>query len=254
MLKTAMPTTKPYTSLTLSIAGSRITAERFMRAVESFFGLINEVSQDMTGAPKTIEWIVSVKRGSIVLGAAGEAKSPAVSVAAVVSAAYTGLKKLQEAGQRPTRPPHFNLNALQDARELARLVDGKAVKVVQVRRSNERFTMHERAVLNIDSILGGTLVEVGVIEGRLQMISSRGSLHVGVWDSAGDRLIRCFVKPDMIDEAKTALDKRVAIAGTIRYRPNGEPVSIDVESMEVFPEESELPTADEIYGILSAAR
>jgi hypothetical protein len=249
-----MPTTKPYTSLTLSIAGSRITADRFMRAVESFFGLIDEVSQAMTGAPKTIEWIVSVKRGSIVLGAAGEAKSPAVSVAAVVNAAYTGLKQLQEYGKRPARPAHFTENALQDARDLARLVDGKAVKVVQVRRSNDRFRVHERAVLNIDSILGGTLVEVGVVEGRLQMISSRGTLHVGVWDSAGDRLVRCFVKPDMIDEAKAALDKRVALAGIIRYRPNGEPVSIEVESLEVFPEESELPTADEVYGILSSAR
>src|SRR5689334_2372243 len=102
-----MPSKKPYTSLTLYIVGERITADRFIRAVESFFGLINEVSQAVTGAPKDIEWIVSVKGGSIVLGAAGEAKRPSVSVASVVNTAYTGLKQLQESAKRPARPAHF---------------------------------------------------------------------------------------------------------------------------------------------------
>src|SRR4051794_8933407 len=120
---------KTSTSLTLYIAGERITADRFMRAVESFFGLINEVSQAMTGVSNSIEWIVSVKGGSIELGAAGEAKKPSVSVAAVVNSAYTGLKQLQDSARRPA---HFSENALQDARDLARLIDGKAVKTVQV--------------------------------------------------------------------------------------------------------------------------
>lgn len=243
-----MPSKNPHTSLTLYIAGDRITADRFMRAVESFFGLINEVSQTMTGAPKNIEWIVSVKGGSIELGAVGEARKPSISVEAVVNSTYSGLKQLQGSSKRPA---HFSENALQDARDLARLVDGKAVKVLQVRRRRERFKMKEEAVHNIDNILGGTLIEIGVIEGRLQMISSRGTLHLGVWDALGDRLVRCFLPAGMIDEAKAALDKRVAINGAIRYRPNGEPVSIEVESMEIFPAESDLPTADEIYGILS---
>jgi hypothetical protein len=241
--------TKPYTRLTLYIAGDRITADRFMRAVESFFGLINEVSQAMTGTAKNIEWIVSVKGGSIELGAVGEPKKPSVSVAAVVNSAYTGLKQLQTSAKRPQ---HFTESALQDARDLARLVDGKAVRVVQLRRSNERFKIGDDAVRNVDRILGGTLVETGFIEGRLQMISSRGTLHLGVWDSLRDRQVRCFVPSWMMDEAKAALDKRVAVGGTIRYRPNGEPVSIEAASLEVFPAESELPTADEVYGILSA--
>jgi len=244
-----MPVKKPFTSLTLYIAGERITADRFMRAVEYLFRLINEVSQAMTGASNNIDWIVSVKGGSIELGAAGEARKPSVSVEAVVNSAYTGLKQLQGSTRRPA---HFTENALEDARDLAKLIDGKAVRVVQVRRSKETFKMQEGAVRNIDNILGGTLVEVGVIEGHLQMISSRGTLHLGVWDTIGDRLVRCYVPAEMIDEAKAALDKRVAVAGTIRYRPSGEPVSIDVDSLEVFPPEAELPTADEVYGILSA--
>ncbi len=83
------------------------------------------------------------------------------------------------------------------------------------------------------------------------MISDTGGLHVGVWDALSDKAVRCNIPFELIDSVMAAFRKRVAVSGTIRYRATGEPVSIDVDQFEVFPESSRLPTADSVYGILS---
>ncbi len=237
--------------LTLRLEGQRITADRFLRAAESFFGLLGEVSEALTGKSKAFEWLVSVERGSIVLGARAEPSYKTdLPPAAIVEAAYSGFKKLQE--RKSVRPEFFNDDALQSARDLAKLVDGKAVRVLQIRRSRNSFTLKDdKVVRNVDLILGGTATELGTIEGKLEMISARGCLHVGVWDALTDRQVRCFVRPGLLEEAKAAFGRRVAVTGTIRYRPNGEPVSIEVDSLEVFPGREDLPSAEDVYGILA---
>lgn len=235
--------------LTLHIDGHRITADRFRRAIDAFMDVIAEVTLEVTGQKKSIDWIVSVKSGSIDLGWAAEPKKPSVEATAVVHAIYTGFKELAQ--KSPQRPDHFNDIALERARELGKLQDGKAVSNVQVRRSRNRVTVTETFVRNIDRILGGSLVEVGTIEGRLRMISDTGGLHVGVWEALSERFVRCNIPPNLIDAVMAAFRKRVAVSGRIRYRATGEPVSIDVERFDVFPDAKDLPTADSVFGILS---
>jgi len=235
--------------LTLHIDGRRITADRFRRAIDAFMDIIAEVMLEVTGQKKSIDWIVSVKSGSIDLGWAAEPKKPSVEATAVVHAIYTGFKELTQ--KAPQRPDHFNDIALERARELGNLQDGKAVSTVQVRRSRSRVTVNQKLVHNVDRLLGGSLSELGTIEGRLRMISDSGGLHIGVWDALFERAVRCNIPHDLIDTVMAAFRKRVAVSGRIRYRATGEPVSIDVERFEVFPDARDLPTADSVYGILS---
>ena len=56
--------------------------------------------------------------------------------------------------------------------------------------------------------------------------------------------------PGLIDEIKDALGKRVSVYGLIRSREDGQKVSVEVEDMEVFPNETELPSIKDIIGIL----
>lgn len=239
----------PARKLTLHIDGRRITADRFRRAVDAFIDVISEVTLAVTGQKQAIDWVVSVKSGSIDLAWAAEPKKTSTAATAVVHAIYTGFQELAQ--KSPQRPDHFNDYALERARELGRLQDGKAVSTVQVRRSRSRVTVNDKVVRNIDRILGGSLVELGTIEGKLRMISDTGGLHVGVWDTLHERAVRCNIPPDLIDSVMSAFRKRVAVSGAIRYRATGEPVSIDVERFEVFPDSSDLPTADSVYGIFS---
>lgn len=235
--------------LTLHIDGRRITADRFRRVIDAFFDVVNEIAEAVTGETKTIDWIVSVAPGSINLGVAAEPRKDRVRATEVAYAIYSGFRELSA---RPgARPDFFSDNVLEKTRELIKLQDGKAITTIQVRRINSKVSLNQKMLVNVERILGGTLAEVGAIEGRLEMISARGGLHVGVWDALTDRQVRCDIPPNLTERVMAAFKKRVSVSGRIRYRPTGEPVSIDVENIEIFPDRDKLPTADDVYGILS---
>ncbi len=237
--------------LTLHIDGRRITADRFRRAVDAFLDIVADVSTVVTGESKAVDWIISVSPGSINLAASGESRKDRdrVPVAQVVYAVYSGFQEL--AKKSPGRPEYFTDNALEKTRDLIKLQDGKSVSTVQIRRSRSRVTLNEKVLVNVERLLGGTLAEIGAIEGKLDMVSFHGGLQVGVWDALTDKMVRCQVPPSLEPKVMAALKRRVSISGKIRYRPNGDPVSIDADGIEIFPDVSQLPTADAVYGILS---
>lgn len=236
--------------LTLYLDGQHITAERFLRAVEAFTALVKDVAESMTGSGRAVDWVVSVREGSINLDYQASPRVPTANSIAIADTVYEGLKLVQGGRKRPA---HFSDSALQNARDLARLATGKAVRVVQVRRGRHRVSVDDRAAVNVDFIMGGTDTELGTIEGTLQMISARGSLHVGVWDAIRDRQVRCYISPELLEKVKNHFGDRVAVHGLIHQRANGEPVSIEVENVEPFPKASSLPTIDDVYGILTRA-
>jgi len=238
-----------YRKLTLHIDGRRITADRFSRAIDAFFEVVTEVTEAVTGESRAVDWIVSVAPGSINLGVAAEPRKDKARTNEVVYALYSGFQELSK--KSSSRPDFFTDTALEKTRELIKIQDGKAVSAIQIRRSNSRVTLNQKVLINVERILGGTLSEVGTLEGKLEMISARGGFHAGVWDALTDRPVRCNIPPGLTDRAMRAFKKRVAVSGTIRYRNTGEPLSIDVEELEIFPETDKLPTAEDVYGILS---
>jgi hypothetical protein len=54
----------------------------------------------------------------------------------------------------------------------------------------------------------------------------------------------------MLPELFTKFRRRVEVSGLIHYRRNGVPISIDVESIEILPDDSDLPSLDDVRGIL----
>ena len=62
--------------------------------------------------------------------------------------------------------------------------------------------------------------------------------------------IPCYVPEDKLPDAFANFRKRVEISGLIHYRRNGVPVSIDVDAMAPIPDDDELPSIDDVRGIL----
>ena len=232
--------------LTLHLEGERITAEHFRQATEAFFDLLREVTAEMAGSSRAVEWIVEVKSGSINLSAAPEARAQ-LPVSPIVTAVFDGVRLLEQRGKRP---PHFNDKALSSARTITRLAEGHGIEKARLRFKKNTTTLRKTAA-NVDEILGAPIYEIGSIEGRLQMISSRGGFHFGVWDVVSDKFIRCNVRKERFPDVYRAFDHRVAVLGMVRFRKTGEPVSIDVEKIVTLPEDKDLPTHEEVYGIMS---
>lgn len=244
---------KPKTStrshrLTLYLDGPQITAERFQKAIGAFFALIDDVAEEVTGKTKQVRWIVSANRGSLLLHADPMPANPSVPVGLIAASIHHGLGQL---GQKAQRPKWFNDSALRRARELGAIVDGKEVGLAKVLLAQKPTVVKQDTVQHVDRILGVRVKDYGTIEGQLQMVSIRGGPHFAVSDALTGRSIQCLIPPEKMEDAIGAFPRRVAVQGVLRYNQQGEPVSVDVEDLQTLPERAELPSAEDVYGILS---
>lgn len=246
--------TRPGRKLSFRLDGKRITAEEFSRAVDAFFVLIKEVAHEVTGETKPIDWIVSVKEGSIELAATAEPRSSTIDVPRVTTAIYSGMKTLALKKTRQTRerPAYFSDLALYKAREIARVTSSKAINKAEIIVQRKRAAVQRQTALNVETILGLRQTDFGAVEGRLETVSVSGRPHFAVRDVTNGRQVQCLItEANLYQKAVPALGKRVAVVGRIRYRESGEAASVQVRDIKMLPERERLPTADEVYGILA---
>src|SRR6516225_9448670 len=94
--------------------------------------------------------------------------------------------------------------------------------------------------------------DFGTVEGRLETIQDNGTLLIYVRDPLFSSSVRCYFDEDLLPQVFECFRKRVEITGTIHYRRNGTPTSIEAASITPLPDDSELPSADDVRGIFGA--
>ena len=116
-----------------------------------------------------------------------------------------------------------------------------------------RARLTTRLIANVEQVLGEDERSVGTVEGALEAVNVHGqSSKFNVYDALTGSKVEChFTASVTLDDLRPAIGRRVAVRGLIRSRPDGRPVSIDAEELHVFPAEEELPSPEDVYGILS---
>lgn len=230
--------------LTLELSGDDITPEIFVRGVRSFFAVLNEVTDQIDDS---VGWRVQVKRGSNLIGVYPRGM-PSPAAAQIINSVEAGLAAIERSEKEPEE---FTERALSGARDLAKLAlasDGGVT--VQVWADRRAQSLTAKSIAYIDDLLGDAFEEHGALLGRIQTISERGGARFVVYDDLTDRPIRCILPEDKLDEAMAAFRHRCEIYGMIRYRKDGQPNRIRVEDIIVFPDDSELPSAADVRGLL----
>jgi hypothetical protein len=243
---------KPPQELILTIGGQRITAERFVKAVSAFVGLINDVADAVTEERGAFHWVVSVESGSAVVHFRPEpARAPATQAPAAIKAVNEGFALLEK---RPERPRFWSDSALRKAKDLAEVIEAgdDALDRVTVAVDHRGRDVTRNTSANVDALFGSDYNSLGTIEGRLRAVTEAGGLHFVVQDPVTRSNVRCYFKEDEAERYVAAWRKRVAVYGEIRYRKDGEPVSIAVQEFRVLREAHELPKARDVKGILAA--
>lgn len=238
--------------LTLRLEGQRITADRFLKAVSSFVALINDVSDTLTQERGAFRWIVTVESGSAVVHFRPEPfRADAAAVSSSLKAINDGLKTIRT---RAERPRYWSDNALRKVKDLAEVLDVEtgALDHVSVKTTNAPFNITRKISANVDALIGVEYKALGTIEGRLRTVTEAGGLHFVVQDAVTHNNIRCFFDDENDEDYIRAFRKRVAVYGEIRYRKDGEPVSISVKKFRVMKESHELPSVKEMRGILTS--
>jgi hypothetical protein len=237
-------------TITLEISGPEITADVFTRSVRLFFDFINDVAANVAGKSKAVQWTISVKQGSIGLCATARSANGSPQLAAkAVSAIRSGIEII---GQRKKRPAHFSDNALTKLFELGNIpgIGDQGIERIGLQIDQKRCELSPASVAYVDKLLGTPTSAYGTVEGDLLALNVKGRLRFSIYETLTDKEIKCFFGDEIYNDVIAAIKKHISAYGLIRYRKNGQPASVEIERLTIFPDQAELPQFEDIIGLL----
>ncbi len=225
-----------------------ITLNRLGELARDIAALLKEIQQDFLPEAR-VQWRVeSISMSSpLQLMSRPISRSESISVPNLEDlsgVASSGLKLIQN---QAVRPPYFTDTALERARDIvARVRKLEGVLSVDLTR------LDEHVVANVNEVLGSTFSAIGSVEGFLERLNVHGTNRIfNIYDPITGGQIRCeFGNRIPPGEVGRLAKKRVVVHGEIRYRDDGSIVNVLARSIDAFPEEADLPSADDVLGIL----
>jgi hypothetical protein len=237
--------------LTLEI-GEDVSPDEFLTLARAFFGYVKEISALVAPEGGRIDWTVHIKEGS---GLIGVNPSPAVAREVIRNVYIRTANAVRSVAHGQIENADLPESALAYLRTISDL------STVSKTRRRELRLWVERKPIEIDDAIARVIAEdwraaysdYGLVEGRLEAIQDHGKLEIRIRDAAFRQTVRCFFPEEKLPQVFELFRKRVEVSGIVHYRRNGVPISIDVVNIERLPDDSELPTAADVRGILGAA-
>ena len=240
------------TDLTLEI-GENLSPERFIATARAFFGYVQELSHLVAPHGEEPHWVVKVREGSALLAVDASPSAPKEITRLVYERAERGIRHLINRDIEASGLPEPALRHLRTLSEMTEAGPNKAAPV------SIRFWI-EKKPISLEPTIASVIREewradyndYGTIEGRLEAIQeSRGTLQFFIRDALLHQRVRCYFPEELLPAVFDKFRKRVEVSGIIHYRKNGVPISIEAEHIIGLPDDSELPTAEDVRGILS---
>jgi hypothetical protein len=239
------------TDLTLEI-GENLSPERFMAAARAFFGYVQEISQAFVADAQPVRWIVRVREGSALLAVDPSPSVPQEITSRIYARAEQGIRRLIDGNIDESGLSEPALKYLRTLSEMTEVGLNKAAPIpLRVWVQRRPISLDRKIASTIREEWRADYNDYGTIEGRLESIQeSYGTLQFYIRDAMLRQRVRCYFPEELLPEVFETFRKRVEVSGVIHYRKNGTPVSIEVERILGLPDDSELPTAEDVRGIL----
>ncbi len=239
------------TDLTLEI-GDDLSPERFVATARAFFGYVQEISLTVAPEGDLARWIVRVREGSTLL-AIDPTSVPEPISRTIFWRVEHGIKGLEDGNIEEAGLPDAAVRHLKTLAELAEGVPGKSPPLalrLWVKRKAIPVEPNLAKIIREDQ--RADYNDYGTIEGRLQTIQEgyQGSLQFHIVDMVLRQKVRCYFPEELLPDVFEKFRKRVEVSGVIHYRKNGTPISIEAERIDALPDDSELPNARDVRGIL----
>ncbi|WP_412051179.1 hypothetical protein ACK6D9_07350 [Hoeflea sp. Naph1] len=239
------------TDLTIDL-GDDLSPEEFLAAARNFMGYVTEIAEAQRGDGADVSWTVRVREGSALLGVEPNPSAPPSRVAMIYNQAEYGVAALARGDIAGAGLSDKAIGHLKNLSELAiRRQNGKGINL-WVRKNPIGIGAGIAKFVRED--WESDYHDFGTIEGRLEAImDSAGSLKIRIKDFLYPKAINCVVPERLVQSVLSSFRRRVEIEGRIHYRKDGTPISIEAVAIDVLPEDNELPTADDVRGIMDPA-
>jgi len=219
-----------------------------------FYNFVDEVVNEVSGKKNPIKWIVSVRRGSIILENQPEyiQDVPPIISDKIFQTIDKGFRILEKQARRPT---NFTDKALEHLQNLAAIPQTRSngLEKISIAVNRKSHVLSKHVVANVDLVLGEYSRAIGSVEGTLETISVKGHKErLYVFDSLTNRRILCDVTEEMMLEALTpkVFGRRVYVFGMISYSKDGSPRRIRADELKVLNNRENPPSILKMCGIL----
>lgn len=236
------------TDLALEI-GADFEPKKFLAVARAFFGLVERVT-NFADAGQRLEWHVKVREGSNIIALAPVPTALSSETTAAYGRMEAATKALAAGDLGAATLDDGALDFAKKLSELTRSDSGPVPMRIWVRREPILFGSEIAEFIREEA--RAAYWDFGTLEGTLNAIQdASGSLELKVRDPLWSRAIKCLVSEAMLPLAMENFRNRVELGGEIQYRPNGTPFCIRVERLERIPDDSELPSIDDVRGLLA---
>ncbi len=226
--------------------------DEFLSAVRSFFGYVNEIAHALESNDGAVTWHVRVKAGSSLIGLEPFNNPPPSTLSAIYETVRNAPLAIESGNYRSAGISEKAVGHLKVLSEIAeRNGDTQSVYIWS---KGQAVNISGLIAKKISDVSEPTYTDFGTVEGKLETISDvSGVIKIRIKDNLYAKAIKCVIREDLVVKALQNFRKRVEIEGNIHYRSDGTPISIDVLKIETLPDDSELPSASEVRGILAVA-
>jgi hypothetical protein len=244
-------------TITLRIEGEEISAQVFHQKVGAFLEVLRDIERNVNEertdpAPASVKWVLdSIRAESPVVmtlraDPAEDAKENAGEK--VIAIATAGLKEIQSHSPLQELPPYFTMPVLEAVRTLVRPVDDDVAGITVI-TPEETVPLTGQATVNVERFLRPVFQHYGTVEGVLEMVSVAGrGPRINVKDRLSGRAISCIVPRERLSDVLQVFGLRVSVYGRVRTNELGDVLRIDMEEIEAFPTDDELPSVDQVAG------
>ena len=147
------------------------------------------------------------------------------------------------------RPAQVDLSALQSYQNLTSMLKQHVGKV-EIRNGDKPVIIDNKFAKRIAKIIGPDEIAKGSVSGMLEWLNLHNANRFHIYPTVGPQKVDCDFPANLRPKVIEAVDKYVQVFGGLRYKHLEKfPYAVNVEHIEVLPDEKDLPTLYDLRGI-----
>ena len=168
----------------------------------------------------------------------------------VVNNFIKNLRQINTKGRVPGRVDSF---ALESYKDLGALLD-KNISSIKISNSSVDVRIDKTFNSKVEQIIGPDEISSGSLTGNLEWINLHNANTFNVYPVIGAKKVKCHFPRELKETVISAIDKYVRVYGELRYKSRDNfPYAMNVEDLEILPEDNDLPTLFDLRGIAPQA-
>lgn len=163
-----------------------------------------------------------------------------------VSTFFRNLQWIQEKSKVPNR---VDLPALESYRALGSMLD-KNLSDIKITNSHRVFDINESFTEKVIDIIRPDEIIEGSMSGMLEWLNIHNTNIFHIYPEVGPKKLNCYFPEELRQTVISAIDSHVRVYGELRYKKRDNyPYAINVNEIEMLPNDDELPTLSSLRGM-----